>query len=209
MAASLRQRYFAWLMSHVARRYDAAFGATKAALFAELRGTVVEIGPGTGPNLHLYPEGIRWIGIEPNPGMHRRLTARADELGIPIELRRGFATELELESNSVDAVVSTLVLCSVDDLGATLTEIHRVLRPGGVLIVLEHVAADPGTLLRRIQGGVSGLWQAFNDGCRPDRDTATAIERAGFVDLALERTTGPLPIPIIAPHIVGTAKKPR
>jgi SAM-dependent methyltransferase len=206
--ASILQRYFAWLMAQVSGRYNRELGPLKRSLFADLEGTVLEIGPGTGPNLSFFPTGVRWIGLEPNPGMHPRLRDEADRLGLEIELRSDDVQDIELPDASVDAVVSTLVLCSVGDLDATLAEIARVLRPGGCFVFLEHVAAEPGTWLRRTQGFVCPAWRALNDNCHPDRDTEQAIVRAGFVDLRCESLQGPLPIPIIKPHIVGSARKP-
>lgn len=206
--ASLLQRYFAWLMDHVSDRYNRALGHHKRALLSDLEGTVVEIGPGTGPNLPFFPPNVHWIGLEPNLGMHARLRAVAERLGLDVELRRGSAHCIDLDTASVDAIVSTLVLCSVPDLDTTLHEIHRVLRPGGRLLFLEHVAAEHGSWLRRIQTLVRPVWRTLNDGCRPDRETARAIARAGFVNLRYEHLDGPLPIPVIKPHILGTAEKP-
>jgi SAM-dependent methyltransferase len=206
--ASLLQRYFAWLMAQVSGRYNHALGPLKETLLADLAGTVLEIGPGTGPNLAYLPPGVRWIGLEPNPGMHERLRREAARLNLDVELRRDDADAMALPDASVDAVVSTLVLCSVADLSGTLAEIHRVLRPGGRFIFLEHVAAPSGTWLRRAQRIARPAWRALNDNCHPDRETSAAIERAGFVDVQFEHLDGPLPIPIIKPHIAGTAHKP-
>ena len=206
--ASLLQRYFAWLMAQVSGRYNTEFGPLKQALLGELEGTVLEIGPGTGPNLAFFPPGVQWIGLEPNPGMHERLHHEAARLGLEIELRPDPADAMQVADASVDAVVSTLVLCSVPDVGGTLREVHRVLRPGGRFVFLEHVAAERGTWLRRAQRIARPAWRALNDNCHPDRETARAIERAGFVDLRIETLDGPLPIPLIKPHIAGTARKP-
>src|SRR5690606_12864960 len=125
------ERWFAWLMARVSDRYNARFGAAKAELFADLRGTVLEIGPGTGPNLVYIPAGVHWIGVEPNRAMHAYLRAEAERMGREIELRAGRAERLDVDDASVDAVISTLVLCSVPDLDDTLEEVYRVLRPGG------------------------------------------------------------------------------
>jgi SAM-dependent methyltransferase len=206
--ASILQRYFAWLMAQVSGRYNRELGPLKRSLFADLEGTVLEIGPGTGPNLSFLPTGVRWIGVEPNPGMHARLRSEADRLGLAVELRSDDAHAIDLPDGSVDAVVSTLVLCSVESLEATLDEIRRVLRPGGRFVFLEHVAAPTGSWLRRTQSLVCPVWRALNDNCHPDRETGPAIERAGFVDLRYDSLEGPLPIPIIKPHIVGTARNP-
>jgi ubiquinone/menaquinone biosynthesis C-methylase UbiE len=206
--ADLRQRYFAWLMSVLARRYNTALGPRKRALFGDLKGTVVEIGPGTGANLEFLPPGVQWVGIEPNVAMHAYLERVAARHGVDVELERGFAHRIARPDGSVDAIVSTLVLCSVRDLDQALAEIFRVLRPGGRFLFLEHVAAERGTWLRRTQDLVRPVWAAINDNCQPNRETEQAIANAGFVDLRVDRIDGPLPIPVIRPHIVGSARRP-
>jgi len=153
------QRLFAWEMAHLTAQYETAMreacappdGGRKAALFANLEGTVLEIGPGTGANLSYYPQDIHWIGVEPNPFMHDYLREQAQTLGLTLDLRQGTAEDLGLADESVDAVVSTLVLCSVPEQARTLQEIRRVLRPGGRFLFVEHVAAPQGTWLRRVQ----------------------------------------------------------
>ncbi|MEX1365159.1 MAG: class I SAM-dependent methyltransferase [Nannocystaceae bacterium] len=205
--AGARQRFFAWLMGRLAARYDAKLGDRKRELYGELRGTVLEIGPGTGSSLAYLPTQVRWIGLEPNPAMHPPLRRTAQSLGRDIELRRGFAHDTGLPDRSVDAVLSSLVLCSVRRLDVTLAELHRVLRPGGQLVYLEHVAAPSGTWLRRAQGLVSPAWRGMFDNCHPDRETVEAIEAAGFEPLRLERFAGPLPVPLVRPHALGVARR--
>lgn len=195
-------------MSNLSRRYNATLGEQKRALFADLQGTVLEIGPGTGANLEFLPASVQWVGVEPNVAMHVYLRELAQARGLEVEVERGVADRIERADQSVDAVVSTLVLCSVRDLGQALGEVLRVLRPGGRLVFIEHVAAPRGTWLRRSQDLVRPLWAAANDNCHPNRETAEAIAAAGFVDVIIDRFDGPLPIPFIKPHILGSARKP-
>lgn len=204
----LHQRYFAWLMHHVARRYDLALAERKRELLADLRGTVVEIGPGTGANLRYFDRSVRWIGVEPNPAMRARLEREANRQGRTVELHAGFGERLPLADASADAVVSTLVLCSVRDLPGTLREVRRVLRPGGAFVFLEHVAAPRGTALRLAQGAVAPLWARVNDGCRLDREVEAALGTAGFTLRRVEPFRGPLPIPVVRPHVMGVAIVP-
>src|SRR5439155_26769491 len=131
----------------------------KRALLGTLHGTVLEIGPGTGANLPYYPPDIQWVGVEPNPYMHPYLQKEAGRRGLRADLRTGVAERLPLPDESVDAVVSTLALCSVADLPQVLREVRRVLRPGGRFIFIEHVASPPGTRLRRLQNLVRPVWQ--------------------------------------------------
>ncbi|MEA5625207.1 class I SAM-dependent methyltransferase [Nostoc sp. UHCC 0251] len=200
------KRLFAWMMAHGNAKYEEEIADRKRALFAQLHGNVLEIGPGTGPNLSYYPSDIHWIGIEPNPFMHPYLQQEAERLGLDIDLRNGDAEHLEVEDNSMDAVVSTLVLCSVNNLVAVLQEIIRVLKPGGRFFFLEHVAAPQGTMLRWIQHGIKPLWKTLGDGCHPDRETWLALENAGFEQVDYQHFRANLPA-IVSPQIIGVAVK--
>ncbi len=203
--AGLRRRVFAWMMSKGNAKYERAVAERKRALLAGLSGTVLEIGPGAGANLGYFARGIRWIGMEPNPFMHGYLKAEAERHGLQVELRSGSAEQLDVEDASADAVVSTLVLCSVPDLTVVLREIRRVLKPGGRFVFIEHVAAPQGTWLRRVQRAFRPISKTFADGCQPDRETWRAIEAAGFAQVDLEHFRAPAPI--ISPHIAGVAVK--
>jgi SAM-dependent methyltransferase len=202
---NLRKRLLAFALAHFHRSYEPKVADRKRALLAGLAGTVLEIGPGTAPNLVYLAHDIHWIGIEPNPFMHPHIRKRAARLGVSVDLRSGRGERLEVETASVDAVISTLVLCSVADVAATLREIRRVLRPGGRFLFMEHVAAPPGTGLRRLQRLIRPLSRCLADGCCPDRETGQAIEAAGFSALRYDRFT--LALPIVGPHIAGIATK--
>ena len=203
--AGLGSRIHAWVLAHLGGRYERMVAERKRALFAGLGGNVLEIGPGTGPNLVYYPSGIRWLGVEPNPYMVPYLRTAAARAGLPVDLRPGTAERLPAEDNSMDTVVSTLVLCSVHDPDGVLREIRRVLKPGGQFLFLEHVAAPPGTRLRRVQTAIRPLWKIIGDGCHPDRDTGAAIERAGFAEVRYENFR--LPLGPVATQISGVAVK--
>ncbi len=196
---------FAWMMAHLSAEYEQAVGDRKHSLFATIHGNVLEIGPGTGPNLPYYPKDIHWIGIEPNPYMHPYLQEEAEKLGLNIDIRAGTAERIDAEDNSIDAVVSTLVLCSVPNLSATLQEIIRILKPSGRFVFIEHVAAPKGTFLRRIQSGIKPIWKVIADGCNPDRETWIALENAGFESVNYQHFEAPFPI--VSPHIMGIATK--
>ena len=111
----------------------------------------------------------------------------------------------ESGAGEADAVVSTLVLCSVADISRSLAEARRVLRPGGRFVFVEHVAAAPGSLLRRVQRLVRQPWGWLADGCRPDQDTGRRLAEAGFADLQMDafRVSGG----VVAPHIAGVATR--
>jgi ubiquinone/menaquinone biosynthesis C-methylase UbiE len=143
--------------------------------------------------------------MEPNPHMHDYLRKRAAALGIEIDVRRGIAEQTEIAPQSIDTVVSTMVLCSVGDLRGVLAEIHRVLKPGGRFIFLEHVAAPSGTWQRRIQQWVRPVWRVFGAGCQPDRDIPAALRAAGFERIDLDSFR--IGAPVISPHVAGVAFK--
>ncbi|MGW8265947.1 MAG: class I SAM-dependent methyltransferase [Longimicrobiales bacterium] len=198
-------RFLAWFMSRSDGKYDALVGGRKRDLLSGLSGTLVEIGSGTGPNLRYLPEDLRILALEPNPFMHAHFLREARRRGRPVELILGDAQALPFPDDSVDAVLSTLVLCSVGGMDQALGEIHRILKPGGRFVFLEHVGARPGSWLRRVQKWVKPAWRAVGDGCEPDRDTDQNLHRAGFTEVRLERFE--IPLPLVSPHIAGIARK--
>ena len=206
---SLRQRLFARWYDRLTAGYEAWIHERRQTLLGGLSGAVLEIGPGTGANFKYLPAGIQWIGIEPNPFLHEQLRERAAERGIEAELHVARAERLDLPGESIDAAVSTLVLCSVDDPPRVIGEIHRVLRPGGRFVFLEHVAARPGTWLRRWQRAVKPVWRFAGDGCRTDRETRAEIEAAAFRAVEIDEFRVPWPpVPAwVSPHIAGVAVK--
>jgi len=187
------------------RRHEAAVQGHKAELFGELRGKIVEIGPGAGTNLSCFRRDVAWTGIEPNPYMHRYLRERAKRLGLEIDLRVGRVEDMDVASDSVDAVAGSLVLCSVPDVARALGEVKRVLRPGGRFVFIEHVAADRDTWARRTQKWIAPINRVFGDGCRHDRDIWRDIFVAGFAEVRIERIE--LPLWLGGPHIAGYAVK--
>lgn len=204
--AGLRQRIFAWALARFNTRYERFASKYKQRLFRDVAGTALEIGPGTGANLrYLNPSKVSWIGVEPNPFMRSYLHEEANRLGMPIEIRVSTGEALPVADESVDTVISTLVLCCVNSQQRALQEVLRVLKPGGKLLFIEHVAAPGGTWLRRIQNLLTPLWKRLGDGCHPNRETGAELERAGFENVDCERITAPTFI--VSPQIVGIATK--
>ena len=198
-----RKRAFAAMSSIGSKRHEGAVHAYKRDLFGALRGEVLELGPGTGNNLSYFSRHIQWTGIEPNPFMHGYLRERAARLGISVELVPGTVERINLPTASVDAVVGSLVLCSVDDVPTALAEVQRVLRPGGTFAFVEHVAAAGGTLTARMQKWVGPLQHAMADGCHTHRETWRDILDAGFAQVCIEHFG--LPMRLGGPHIAGYA----
>lgn len=172
------------------------------ALLGALHGTVLELGPGAGGNLRYYRPDIRWLGVEPSAVARDLTRAAAIALGRRAQVLPGRAEELELGDASVDAVVCSFVLCSVDGVADALAEVRRVLRPGGRVVFAEHVAAPVGTWVRRGQN----LLAAWPRGCRPNRETGKAIADAGFTVVDLHRFDMPGPFGVGIPQLVGAAE---
>ena len=199
------QRLFASMLARGSRHPNALIDERKHQLLGPLRGRILEIGPGAGANLAFFSTDVSWIGIEPNPAMYPYLQAEAKRVGLAIEIRDSKSEALPVPDSSVDAVVSTLVLCSVRDPVHTLQEIMRVLKPGGTFVFIEHVAAPPHTNLRRVQNYINPAWQVVGDGCHPNRETWTVIEQAGFQSLQLEHFR--VDVPIVGTQIAGVGTK--
>ena len=205
----LGARLFAWSLAHADAEQHRLYGARKRRLFAGIASrdgappVVVEIGAGAGPNARHLPAGARWVCVEPNVHFHPRLERAAREHGLDLELVAGTAEAVPLADGAADAVVSTLVLCSVQDIDQSLAEVRRVLRPGGRFVFIEHVAAPAGSVLRRLQSALRVPWGWVADGCRPDRETEAAIRAAGFGAVEVERFRAPLGL--AAPHVAGVA----
>ncbi|MBW3670205.1 MAG: class I SAM-dependent methyltransferase [Acidobacteria bacterium] len=184
------------------------YGSRKRRLFKGHPELIVEIGPGSGINFRYYRPGTRVIAFEPNRAQHERLRRRVAVAGLDLDLRRGKAETLDLDDASVPMVVSTLVLCSVDDHVRVIDEIHRVLQPGGRFVFIEHVAAPVDSKLRRWQSGLRVPWRFLCDGCTLDRDSAEVVMSAGFQEREIERfRLSPKWLPF-SPHVVGVFEKP-
>ena len=201
------QRMFAAWYDRAMARYETYIAQRKQRLFADLSGTVLEIGPGTGANLPHLPRGCRWIGVEPNPHMRAPLSQRLDRLDLEAEIQPVAAEDLQTPDGSIDAVIATLTLCSVRRPQRVLSEIRRVLRPGGQFCYIEHLAAAQGSWARRGQQLVAPLWSWLGDGCRLDRETDAAIQAGGFTAVEMDHFRVPrfvLPR-VVALQVSGTA----
>lgn len=177
------------------------------------RGLTVEIGAGTGLNLAHYPDSVGELVLaEPDPGMRARLDRRLAR----VERRHGAggrrarlvdapAERLPFADGSVDTVVSTFVLCTVESPELALREMARVLRPGGRLVFIEHVRST-SERLARWQDRLAEPWRRFGRGCRCNRSTAELIAASGFVlDEARPATWRAMP-PIVRPLVAGSAQ---
>ena len=143
-------------------------------------GRVVEIGAGYGATFPLYPGQVTGvIAVEPDETLRTSAKRAAKLARVPIEVVDGFASALPLGDGSVDVAVSSLVLCSVPDQSAALAELHRVLRPGGLLLMYEHVRSRH-LALAILEDLLAPVWSGLAGGCHPNRDTVAGARAAGF-----------------------------
>jgi ubiquinone/menaquinone biosynthesis C-methylase UbiE len=184
------------------------FAAHRQELLTAARGDVLEIGGGTGANLPFYNGAVRALTVtEPEKPMARRLEKHIQEARPDAKLLRAPAEDLPFNDASFDAVVSTLVLCTVDDQPRALREVRRVLRPGGKLLFIEHVRSDDEKLARW-QDRLLPLNVRLMHGCHCNRPTLEGIRTAGFEVTQVERGTITHAPPFVRPLIVGIAERP-
>ncbi|MCU6481339.1 class I SAM-dependent methyltransferase [Arthrobacter sp. A2-55] len=178
----------------------------KREVFASLPHAVVEIGSGVGANLRYLPAGGTLVAIEPNRYMHGRLRAAARQAGVGLDLRERMAEKIGLPDHSVDTVISSLVLCTVQDPATVLAEVRRILRPGGTFRFIEHVAARSGTPTRAAQRILRRPWAWTFEGCSCERDLEHSMRAAGFESVAIDRYRVHTPFLPFNTHIAGVAR---
>jgi len=208
VADAVHHPLFARFYTVLARLAESAGTAEhRQELLAGVGGRVVEVGSGAGTNFVHYPDTVtEVIAIEPEAYLRDRSRAAALHAPVPVIVKDGNAVTLPVEAGWADAVVFSLVLCSVADPAAALTEARRVLRPDGQLRFYEHVRADAPDRAR-LQDRVDRVWPHCAGGCHCNRDTPRTIEASGFdiehirrFDLRLGWIVAP-----VAPHAIGTA----
>lgn len=174
-------------------------------LLAPLEGTVLEIGSGTGVNIPYYKNIDRLICSEPDVHMRKHLERKmAATTAFPIELLSSAAENIEVEDQSIDVVVSTLVMCSVNSQVEVLNEIKRILKPDGCLVFLEHVCSQHSKT-KKWQARLTPTWSYLFDNCHLNRQTGDAIVQAGF-DVDFEPITFNF-LPVLNSWIVGKASR--
>ncbi|XP_042485469.1 methyltransferase-like protein 7B [Macadamia integrifolia] len=208
------EEFYALVLEKGMKAYEVEVAGYKSELFSKLRGRskkVLELGIGTGPNLKYYASGgeVYVYGVDPNKKMEKYAREAAVAAGLPpsnFNFIQTVGEALPLNDASMDIVVGTLVLCSVVDVSLTLEEVKRVLKPGGLYIFMEHVAAQDGTALKFIQGILDPLQQIVADGCHLTRETGKDIAEAGFSGVDINMAFIPSVFPL-SPHIYGIACK--
>lgn len=195
-----------WLYDLIAGSAEKkGIGELRRRLLASLEGDVVEIGAGTGLNLPHYERATRLVAVEPDASMAKRLRGRIPDAKPTVDVVTASAESLPFADETFDVAVCTFVLCSVRDPGAALAEIRRVLRPGGSLVLLEHVRGDGR--LATWQDRLTPLHRRVAGNCHLNRDTLATVQAAGFDPAGVERIDLPGELKLYRAGIRGVAIK--
>ena len=185
---------------------EGGLGRWRNELFAPLSGQVLEVGAGTGRSLGSYPGAVTSLTlVEPDRHMRAQLERAVAQRGRPARVVDAPGESLPFPDAAFDAVVCSLVLCSVHNPGAVLGEIRRVLRPNGRFVFIEHVAATDRPRRLRWQRRIEPLWRRLAGNCHLTRSTEAAITEAGFRFTTLEHASMRKAPPFVRPTIRGVA----
>lgn len=180
---------FASLWEHViSRGLRPMMDPLRAEIAAQARGVVLEVGAGNGLNFALYdPKQVQRVeATEPNAYMLRHARSRAGTAPVRVTLTQAPAEALPFPDGMFDSALATLVFCSVRDPAQALREVYRTLKPGGIVLLVEHVRSE-GRMPARVQDAITPICSRLASNCHPNRDTARNVERAGFQIEALRR----------------------
>jgi len=204
----LRKRLFAVTYDRqMAGTEKAGLRAMRSRLVATAAGHVLEVGAGTGLNLPFYGPAVSGLTFtEPDPSMLRRLRRSVERAGRPATVLRAPAEDLPFEEATFDVVVSTLVLCGVEDQPRAVREMRRVLKPGGHLLFIEHVRSVSEALARR-QDRLNWINRAVA-GCDCNRPTLQTLQRSGLLIDDLADGQLPKAPSFVRPLIIGRATRP-
>ncbi len=214
MSETVKHPIFARVYHRIsAKAEDAGEADHRRELLAGLHGRVLELGAGNGLNFEHYPTTVdEVVAVEPEAYLRERALEAARKANVRVDVVDGLAGELAFKHQGFDAAVVSSVLCTVPDVDAALKDLRRVIRRGGELRFYEHVLA-PEPRLAALQRALtrSGIWPLIGGGCHADRDTAAAIERAGFAIESCRRFDfrPSLLVAPAAPRILGTARRPQ
>lgn len=201
----LSQRLFAFAYDMLNAGVDGYITPYRHQTAGRAWGDVLEIGGGTGANLPFYPASVDLTVAEPNPYMVKRLSRKSDKLGRKVAIVPDIGEKLSFPDANFDSVVSTLVLCMVEDPYQVICEARRMLRPGGAFFFYEHVVSQ-NLWTRRCQNRINPIWKFFTTGCNLNRDIAGYIESAGFRQVEITHFNLSIWIPVTIPNIVGVAR---
>lgn len=173
---------------------------------ADATGRLLVLGAGQGHDLAHLPTAVtEVVAVEPDPAMRRLGRRRLAGVRVPAWYVGAAAERLPLADGSVDTALAALVLCSVGDPDRAAAELRRVLRPGGRLLVLEHVRAADGSRLSRLQDRTDRTWGRVSGGCHLNRRTREVLERAGFDTSGVRDRHMAKAMPLADPGLQGHA----
>ncbi|WP_149550469.1 class I SAM-dependent methyltransferase [Streptomyces marokkonensis] len=202
-------RYYA--RASVAAETRAGMATVRDRLLGGLSGRVIEVGAGNGLNFSHYPGAVsEVVAIEPERALRALAVEAALRSQVPVDVAPGVAEALPVKSEAFDAVVLSLVLCSVRDVPRALTEVRRVLRPGGEVRFFEH-GRGGGRVMRLTQRALDRtVWPPLAGGCHVARDPVGALREAGFDLGPYRRMMMPEKGPALPPSycVIGTAWRP-
>ena len=201
-------RFFAAIYDKMQEGVEEAAGrAWRAELLAEATGATLEIGAGTGANLEHYPPAVTSLVLsEPEAPMRAKLEQKLAASGRTAEVAGHDAGALPYPDATFDTVVVTLVLCTVPDPTVSVAEIHRVLKPGGRLLFIEHVRSETPKIARR-QDLLRPVQNVIGRGCNPNRYTLATIRSSGLEVDAVRRVTVPTLPRYVNEAIMGSATR--
>ena len=182
------QKLFATLYDPFMNRFERSLYKTRKEMINGLNGEIIDVGAGTGVNFKFYDKQAHVIAMEPSASMLKKAEKKIPT-GANINILNFGVCDPELDhhikENSIDFVVSMLVLCTIPNPEKALTQFKKWLKPNGKLIILEHIHAEHPRN-KRIQNFVNPAWRAFADGCNLNRNTDKLILEAGFKPLSEE-----------------------
>lgn len=207
MSEDIHHPLFARFFDRLSRKMEPELGPRRDQLLAGLSGRVLEIGAGNGINFGHYPDSVQEVvAAEPEPYLRAQAERAAEAAAVPVSVQAGTAERLSFEAKSFDAAVACLVLCSVSSPRQVLSELARVLKPGGELRFFEHVRSSrPGKARLQALADRSGIWPCIGGGCHSGRDAQGMIEAAGFQVRQIDRFDVPPGWAMTNPHVLGAA----
>lgn len=156
---------------------DKVTGNYRKNLLEQASGNILEIGFGTGLNLPNYPNGVKKIStVEINPGMNSLAQSRIEATGIEVKQHLLTAEKMPFDEGTFDTVVSTWTLCSIADIDSAISEIYRVLKPGGRFLFLEHGLSNE-TNIQVWQNRLNKINSIFAEGCNLNRNIVKLLEK--------------------------------
>ncbi len=204
-------RFFAFIYDPmIAKTETACLQDWRKKLLANAYGKVLEVGAGTGANINFYPQQVQELIIsEPDEFMRKRLLEKLENSSLKNTQIKTFGMEdIDLADNSVDCVVSTLVCCSVTSPHDALKQVYRVLKPGGLFLFMEHVAAENNPNRLKWQNRINPIWKRISGNCHTNRETEKYMLERGFTIKQITKASMRKAPAFVRPTIRGIAVKP-